>query len=157
MTEENKNIVTEGDTVSVHYEGTFEDGSVFDSSYNRGAPINFTIGAGSMIEGFETNIKGMSLGQKKKFTISSDEAYGPRDDTAVQEIPKSNFPSDFDFTPGVTVTGSNPTGTGHVNATIISEGEDSVTLDFNHPMAGKDLTFEVEVVDLNASDTAEEV
>lgn len=146
--------ITDGDSVSVHYEGTLEDGSVFDSSYTRGAPISFTIGAGSMIEGFEANIRGMSVGEKKKFTITSDEAYGPHDEAAVQQVLKTNFPTDFDFTLGSMVTGSNPNG-GSVNATIISEEADSVTLDFNHPMAGKDLTFEVEVVSLTSESNEE--
>ena len=150
----NNTAVNAGDNVSVHYKGTFSDGSVFDSSYDRGTPINFTIGTGNMIEGFESNILGMTSGQKKKFTLAPDQAYGPHDDQAVQTVPKNNFPENFNFTPGSMVTGSNPAG-GTVNATILSENTDSIVLDFNHPMAGKDLTFEVEVMEITTPETSD--
>ena len=155
MTDETTNTINNGDNVSVHYKGTLKDGSVFDSSYQRGNPISFTIGSGTMIEGFEANVKGMALGEKKKFTIPSDQAYGPHDEQAMQAIPKSSFPADFDFTPGQSVTGSSPNGN-TVNAVIVSEEEDSIILDFNHPMAGKDLTFEVEVVSVDSATNEKE-
>ena len=146
MSNEN-NKVNSGNTVSVHYTGTLNDGSTFDSSYDRGNPISFTIGNGQMIEGFETNILGMTLGEKKKFTITSDKAYGPHISEAVHSIPKTNFPDDFDFTPGLMVTGSQGDDRPVVGK-ILEEKGDSVVLDFNHPMAGQDLTFEVEVINL---------
>lgn len=142
-----KGIITSGDTVDVHYKGTLNDGSVFDSSYQRGEPINFTLGSGAMIEGFETNIAGMTLGEKKIFTIEADQAYGAINEEAVQTVPREHFPDDFQFDPGTVVTGSSPDG-GVVNATIVSEGTTGVVLDFNHPMAGKALTFEVEIVNV---------
>ena len=100
-----------------------------------------------MIEGFETNLLGMSLGEKKKFTIPSEKAYGPRISEAVQTIPKESFPEGFNFEVGGIVTGSHNSGQ-PVMGKILEEKSDSVVLDFNHPMAGKDLTFEVEVVEL---------
>ena len=149
-----KNLIVDGDIVSVHYHGTLNDGSTFDSSYDRGDPINFTVGSGMMIEGFENNIRGMSLGEKKKFTIPSDQAYGPHDEEAVQNIPREQFPQDMEIEPGLVVTGGRPNGQS-VNATIVSENENTVTLDFNHPMAGKDLTFEVEIVHLETKSNEE--
>ena len=151
---ENNSLIVDGATVSVHYHGTLTDGSTFDSSYDRGDPINFTVGSGMMIEGFEDNIRGMSLGEKKKFTIPSSQAYGPHDNEAIQDIPREQFPQDMEIKPGLVVTGGRPDG-GSVNATVISENENTVTLDFNHPMAGKDLTFEVEIVDLKGNDNEE--
>ena len=139
--------VSEGNTVTVHYHGTLEDGSVFDSSYDRGEPINFTAGAGQMIKGFESNVLGMTLGQKKKFTIMSDDAYGNHNPAAVQKIAKENFPSDFEFTIGAMVQGTNPSGQPVVGK-IVENLESEVSLDFNHPMAGKDLTFEIEIVSI---------
>lgn len=139
-----------GATISVHYKGTLEDGSTFDSSYERGAPISFTIGAGQMIEGFEANILGMSLGEKKTFTIPPERAYGPHITEAVHSVPKSSFPSDFEFAIGSMVSGSQQSGQPVVGR-ILQENEDDVVLDFNHPMAGKDLTFEVEVVSLEGT------
>ena len=147
-------LIADGSTVSVHYLGTLKDGSTFDSSYDRGDPINFTVGSGMMIEGFEDNIRGMSLGEKKKFTIPSDQAYGPHDKEAIQDIPREQFPQDMEIKPGLVVTGGRPNGQS-VNATVVSENEDTVTLDFNHPMAGKDLTFEVEIVRLEGNDNEE--
>ena len=148
MSNNNEAKVNNGNTVSVHYKGTLEDGSQFDSSYDRGDPISFTVGSGQMIEGFENNILGMSLGERKTFTITSDKAYGPHIAEAIHSVPKSNFPSDFDFTIGGMVTGSQGEGRPVVGK-ILEEKEDSIVLDFNHPMAGKDLTFEVEVVTLS--------
>ena len=139
--------VNNGNTVSIHYRGTLGDGSTFDSSYDRGNPISFTVGTGQMIEGFETNVLGMTLGEKKTFTITSDRAYGPHIEEAVHSVPKSSFPDDFEFAIGSLVTGSQGEGQPVVGK-ILEEKEDTVVLDFNHPMAGKDLTFEVEIVDL---------
>ena len=104
-----------------------------------------------MIEGFERNVIGMKLGEKKKFVISPEEAYGQHNPEAVQEIDKGNFPPDFQFSIGQMVQGSSPTGN-PVVGTIVETSDSVVTLDFNHPMAGKTLTFEVEVLSLE-SDT----
>jgi len=150
---EGQTVVGKGDTVTVHYKGTLEDGSVFDSSYDRG-PISFTTGAGQMIRGFETNILGMNLGQTKKFTIPHTEAYGDHDPTAVQKIRKENFPSDFSFEIGTMVQGTNPAGQ-PVMARIVEDFDAEVSLDFNHPMAGKDLTFEVELVSIDTEEEGE--
>ena len=150
MSNKENTKVNNGAVISVHYKGTLEDGSTFDSSYDRGSPISFTVGTGQMIEGFETNILGMSLGETKTFTIPSDRAYGPHMTEAIHSVPKTSFPSDFDFEIGSVVSGSQESGQPVVGR-IMKENENDVVLDFNHPMAGKDLTFEVELVNLEGT------
>ena len=142
--------VTNGNTVSVHYKGTLNDGSQFDSSYDRGEPITFQIGSGQMIPGFEKNVLGMTVGEAKEFTLNPSDAYGDHNPEAVQEVPKQMFPQDFTFQIGGIVQGEQDGN--QLIAKILSEQNETVTLDFNHPMAGKDLTFNVELVDIDAED-----
>ena len=137
----------DGNTVSVHYKGTLNDGEQFDSSYDRGEPITFTVGSGQMIAGFNDGIVGMKVGQKKKVKLSPEQAYGDHNPEAIQEVTKQNFPEDFDFETGKVVHGTANTGQPFI-ATILTEQEETVTLDFNHPMAGKDLNFELELVSI---------
>lgn len=156
MSNENNNetlTVTEGNLVSVHYKGTHQNGEVFDSSYDRGSPIEFTVGAAQMIPGFEANVVGMSVGEKKSFTIEPDQAYGHRDPNAIQEVPRNTFPEGYPVAVGEMVQGES--NGQPVRATIVSLQEGTVTLDFNHPMAGKTLTFDVEVVSTAAKEEQE--
>ena len=139
--------VTNGQQVSVHYRGTFEDGTEFDNSRVRGQTLDFTLGAGSMIEGFNNEINGMTVGETKNITIPATEAYGERVTEAVQQIPKTSFPENFQFIVGQQVQGTGPNGEA-VTAVIITEDTEGVTLDFNHPLAGKNLNFEVELVEI---------
>ena len=137
--------INQGDKVRVHYRGTLDDGSEFDSSYSRGEPIEFEIGSGGVIEGFDDAVSGMDVGDKLRVTIPSDKAYGPRHDEAVQEIPADQIP------PGASVGDmlSGQTEDGHqVAAELVSIDGGNATLDFNHPLAGKDLTFELELVEV---------
>ena len=143
-------IVKDGSVVSVHYRGTLEDGSEFDSSYSRGEAMTFQIGQGQCIPGFENGIMGLAIGESKTFTLAPEEAYGSRDESAVQPIPTASFPEGFEFQIGAMVQGENPDG-GVVMATVTALDGDLVTLDFNHPMAGKTLTFAVEVENLGSS------
>ena len=140
--------VTNGNTVSVHYKGTLNDGSQFDSSYDRGEPITFEVGAGQMIPGFEKNIMGMSVGEEKEFKLTPDDAYGDHNPEAIQEVSKEIFPNNFSFQIGQIIQGEQEDGNPLV-AKIVSEQNETVTLDFNHPMAGQNLTFNIEVVDIN--------
>ena len=140
--------VTNGNTVSVHYKGTLNDGSQFDSSYDRGEPITFEVGAGQMIPGFEKNIMGMSVGEEKEFKLTPDDAYGDHNPEAIQEVSKEIFPNNFSFQIGQIIQGEQEDGNPLV-AKIVSEQNETVTLDFNHPMAGKELTFNIEVVNIN--------
>ena len=138
--------VQNGNTVTIHYTGTLNDGSEFDSSVGRD-PLSFEVGSGQVIPGFDSAVLGMEEGESKTFTLTSDEAYGPSNPAAIQIVEKTNFPEDFEINVGQSVTGQN--GDGQMfNATIVSEQDDTVTLDFNHPLAGKDLTFDIQLVGL---------
>tara|TARA_Y100000592_G_scaffold16371_1_gene24271 strand:- start:6325 stop:6765 length:441 start_codon:yes stop_codon:yes gene_type:complete len=139
--------VTNGNIVSVHYKGTLNDGSQFDSSYDRGEPIQFTVGSGQMIPGFEKNVVGMTVGEAKEFTLTPEDAYGERTQEAIHEVSKEMFPDGFTFEVGAMIQGEQDGRP--LLARIISEQESTVELDFNHPMAGQDLTFNIEVVDIN--------
>ena len=135
----------EGDKVVLHYKGTLDDGTEFDNSHERGEPMKVILGNGHLIDGFDEAIRGVSDGETKSFTLTPDEAYGDRDDDAVTTLEKSMFPDDFEFTEGMTIPLSNEEGRNFMT-TLIEEGDSDVTVDFNHPLAGKNLTFEVEVI-----------
>ena len=136
-----------GDTISVHYKGTLDDGTEFDSSHNRGETLTFQVGVGQMIPGFDAGVVGMTVGETKNIKISATEAYGERVTEAVQQIPKTSFPENFQFIVGQQVQGTGPDGE-NVTATVLTESDGEVTLDFNHPLAGKNLNFEVELVEI---------
>ena len=138
------NTVENGNTVTVHYTGTLNDGTQFDSSRTRD-PLSFQVGDGQVIPGFDNAVVGMTIGESKTFTIPAEEAYGLKNEDAIQEVSKTRFPVGYDAEVGQTVTGQNEMGQ-NFQARIIAEAEESVTLDFNHPLAGQDLTFEVELV-----------
>ena len=141
-----KTIAKQGRAVQVHYKGSFTDGTVFDSSYARGQTIGFTVGAGEMIPGFDTAVQGMKIGEKKSVTIEPSQAYGDHNPDGLRRIPKTSFPDDFETEPGVMIQGE--VGDQQVRGTITEVVEDFVVVDFNHPMAGKDLNFEIELVDV---------
>lgn len=142
--------INPGDTVTLHYKGTLEDGTVFDSSHDRGEPMTVTAGNGQLITGFDTALTGMSEGETKTFTLTPDEAYGPRDENATTTLDKSIFPEDFTFTENMKVPLQGPQG-GPILATLTEIADDTVVADLNHPMAGKSLTFEVEVLTIGTS------
>jgi len=139
--------VTVGNNVKIHYTGTLTDGTEFDSSRMRGTPITFTTGENRLLPAFETQIVGMKEGETKSFTLSSQEAYGLPNPEARNTVPKTQFPPDYLFEVGGEVQGTSPVGS-PVFAKIESFTDDEVTLDMNHPLAGEDLTFEVEVVEI---------
>jgi FKBP-type peptidyl-prolyl cis-trans isomerase 2 len=143
-------MVKTGDNVTVHYVGKFDDETVFDSSHDRGEPIAFQIGSGQMIPGFESAVAGMHAGEVKNIRLDPADAYGEVNPEAVGEVNKSNFPEDFEFVTGATVYGQAQDGS-PIIAKILSEGEDTVTMDMNHPLAGKHLNFEITLVDLEAA------
>ena len=136
-----------GNTVTVHYKGTFDDGTEFDSSHSRGEPISFEVGSGNLISGFDTAVRDMTIGESKKISVSPEEGYGERNEEAIQKFPMSSFPEGFDPAEGAAVYGKNAMGQ-EVMAMIESFDNDSVTLDFNHPMAGKNLNFEIELIEV---------
>ena len=133
-----------GDKVSVHYTGTLTNGDEFDSSAG-GAPLEFTVGAGQMIPGFDAAVHGMAEGEKKKVTIPADEAYGPHRPEAVQELGRAEIPEGIDVTPGTMLQAEDSQGRRMVLKVVESTAE-TVTLDANHPLAGEDLTFDIELV-----------
>lgn len=133
-----------GDTVKVHYTGTLEDGTVFDSSAG-GEPVEFTIGGGEVISGFEEAVIGMSPGESKKQLIPASEAYGPARPDMKVELSREMIPQDLDLFVGQELEIEDPEG--RVNNVVVSDlTESSVTLDGNHPLAGKDLEFQIELV-----------
>ena len=138
--------VKDGDTVKVHYTGTLEDGTVFDSSKDRD-PLEFTVGAQQVIPGFEQMVQGMNAGESKKETIPVDFAYGQARQELVLEVDKTSLPADIPLEPGLPLQLSQADGS-VIPVVIGSIAEDKVVLDANHPLAGKDLTFEIELVEI---------
>jgi FKBP-type peptidyl-prolyl cis-trans isomerase 2 len=136
--------VKTGDTVKVHYHGRLTDGTTFDSSEGR-EPLEFEVGSGSVIAGFDTGVTGMTVGEKKTIQIPVDQAYGPKDPGMLVEFPKTNFPEDMKPELGMRLNMTN--GSGQViPVAIIDIKEESVILDANHPLAGEDLIFDLELV-----------
>lgn len=141
---------SEGTTVRVHYRGTLDDGSEFDSSTGRD-PLEFTVGSGQVIPGFDEAVSGLDVGEETKVRIESENAYGERLDEAVQRVPLDAF---AELPPaGVMIQLQTPDGR-TLAATVTSVEEDSVELDFNHPLAGQALTFEIELVEIVESETS---
>jgi len=135
-----------GDKVKVHYTGKLDDGTVFDSSTGRD-PLEFTVGAEQMIKGFDAGVNGMSVGETKTVTIPSDEAYGPLRDEMVIVVGRDECPPEMDPTPGDRLQMRHESGQ-VVVVTVTEVTETNVTLDGNHPLAGKDLTFDIELVEV---------
>lgn len=137
--------VTEGNTVEVHYTGKLDDGTVFDSSVG-GEPLEFTIGQGQMIPGFERAVVGMELGETRTVIIAADQAYGIYRPEGVIEVDRSQIPLPS-LEVGMQLQGPGPNGRPS-QMTVLELSNDKVKLDANHPLAGKDLTFEIEVVQI---------
>ena len=138
-----------GDTVRIHYTGTLTDGEQFDSSRDK-QPIEFTLGKGQMIAGFEAAVDGMTLGERKTVTIPSDEAYGAHDPALLQEVPKTRLPPDLELTIGMVVQAADATGR-TMRLSVQEIRDETVIFDANHPLAGKDLIFDIELVELQAA------
>ncbi len=135
-----------GDTVRIHYTGTLEDGTQFDSSAGRD-PLEFSLGSGQVIAGFDTAVDGMSVGESKSVTIPPEEAYGERHDQLVQQVPKSALPDEIDPAIGMQLQSRSPEGQ-VMNLVVTEVDEQSITVDGNHPLAGQSLTFAIELVEI---------
>lgn len=135
-----------GNTVKVHYRGTLEDGTQFDSSRGR-EPLQFTLGEGRIIAGFETAVEGMSVGGTKTVTVPAADAYGPRREDFAREVPRDAIPDDIDLAEGMVLTAQGPEGQ-TLRFSVVDFDEQKVKLDANHPLAGKDLTFELELMEV---------
>ena len=133
---------------AVHYTGTLDDGEIFDSSRERD-PLHFLVGHDNMIPGFEEEMMGATVGEKRTFTLEPERAYGEHDSEGVQKLPRSAFPDEMPIEVGLKLAAE--TESGPLPFTIRSVDGDEVTIDFNHDLAGKSLTFEVEVMELRAS------
>ncbi len=139
--------VKKGDKIKVHYHGKLDDGTTFDSSEGR-EPLAFEVGSGMVIPGFDAGVTGMEKGEKKTIKIPSHEAYGPMLAEMVMEFPKDRFPADMKPEVGMALNMSNQEGQSF--PVVIKEVKDDVVvLDANHPLAGKDLTFDLELVEIN--------
>ena len=135
-----------GDTVKVHYTGKLQDGSVFDSSANR-EPLQFTLGGGNMIPGFEQAVLGMDVGDKKTAEIPSTQAYGEKREDMIISVPKENVPGDISPEVGQQLAIQQQGGQ-QVPVTVTEVTDEKVVLDANHPLAGKDLIFDIELVEI---------
>ena len=135
-----------GDKVSIHYIGTLADGTVFDSSRDR-EPLQFELGGGQVIPGFETAVLGMTPGETKKVSIPPDQAYGERHDEMVGRLEKSQLPPDLDPQVGMQLESRDDKGQMFL-LTVVAVEEDTVTVDANHPLAGETLTFDLELVSI---------
>lgn len=136
-----------GDKVKVHYTGKLTSGEQFDSSAGR-SPLEFTVGAGQMIKGFDSAIPGMEVGHKKTITIAPEDAYGPVNEEAIIEFPKSNIPDSIELEVGMQL--QLQSASGHPVPVIVKEiKEEIVVLDANHHLAGKELVFDIELVEIS--------
>ena len=141
--------VKKGDTVKVHYHGKLEDGTTFDSSEGR-EPLEFEVGSGMVIAGFDNGVTGMVAGDKKTVHIPVEEAYGPANEDMIMEFPRNRFPEEMIPEVGMQLNMNN--GQGHTIPVVIVEvKEEVVILDANHPLAGKDLIFDLELVEITGS------
>jgi len=133
-----------GDAVKVHYVGTLTDGTLFDSSQGR-EPLEFVLGTGKVIPGFENALVGMSVGENKTVTIPADAAYGQRHEHMIREVPRVSIPDDIQLSEGMVLHAQGPEGQ-TLSFTVASFDDEMVKIDGNNPLAGKDLTFALELV-----------
>ncbi|WP_322866329.1 peptidylprolyl isomerase [Aquicoccus sp. G2-2] len=136
--------VKTGDTVQIHYKGTLQDGSVFDSSEGRN-PLEFTVGSGQIIPGLDAALPGMAVGDKQVVEVPADQAYGPEHPEARQSVPRTDIPDEIPLEIGTQLSARNQDGQ-DMTLTVFEVNETHVVLDANHPLAGKDLTFDIELV-----------
>jgi FKBP-type peptidyl-prolyl cis-trans isomerase 2 len=138
--------VKSGDKVRVHYHGKLRSGETFDSSQGRD-PLEFTVGGGQVIKGFDQGVMGMQVGEKRTVEIEVDDAYGEKSQDMVIEFPKNQFPPDMKPEAGMQLMMNN--GAGQSFPVVVAEvKEDTVVLDANHPLAGQDLVFDIELVEI---------
>lgn len=138
--------VKEKDTVKVHYTGKLANGEVFDSSADR-EPIEFTLGEGQIIPGFEKGIIDMAVEDKKTISVPVKEAYGERREELIQEVPKEQLPPEIKPEVGMALMSRTPEGQ-EMRVTVAEVKDDSIMIDANHPLAGEELTFEVQLVEI---------
>ena len=137
----------EGKIVKMHYVGTLDDGEKFDSSYDHGEPIEFTCMDGTVVKGFDEAARDMQVGDKKTIHLEPDEAYGPVRDELIQVVPLSAIPNAADLPDSGTIYFQGPDGR-PIPAEIVAKDDEKITFDMNHPLAGKPLNFDLELVEV---------
>ncbi|MGY8942510.1 MAG: FKBP-type peptidyl-prolyl cis-trans isomerase [Flavobacteriales bacterium] len=142
--------VTVNSTVKVHYTGKLADGEVFDTSDGK-EPIEFTLGQGQLIPGFEKGLIDMKLNEKKTINMTKDDAYGEVNETLIQEVKKTDLPQDMEPKVGMGLVSKSPDGQ-EINLMVVEVKEETIVIDGNHPLAGRDLIFDLEVVEIIASE-----
>ncbi len=149
QSENDRNTLTikTGDKVKIEYTGTLDDGTVFDSSKEHDKPLEFKVGSGQVIKGFDDAVIGMIEGEEKQFSISPADAYGEHDPTLIQKVPREIFPPEADLVPGLLFEAGLPTGE-KVPATITEVQDGFVSVDLNHPLSGKRLTFKIKITSI---------
>ena len=142
-------VIKKGDKISVEYEGKFEDGTVFDSSSHgdHTHPLEFEVGTGQVIKGFENAVTGMKKGEEKEFSIESKDAYGDHKPELKRDIPRSTLPKDQEPKEGMMLMVKDPSGH-QVPVKILAVDDKNITIDLNHPLAGKKLIFKIKIADV---------
>ena len=138
---------TKGNAVKVHYTGKLDDGTVFDSSRPRGETLDFTVGSSQLIRGFSDAVTGMAVGETKTVVLPCEDAYGELKPDLVMRVPRKDFPAAIEPVIGMPLNVRHPSG-GVIDVVITEIGDDVVVLDANHPLAGKTLTFEIELISI---------
>ncbi len=137
-----------GNTVKIEYKGSLEDGTVFDSTEKHGKPLEFEIGSKKVIKGFEEAVIGMEKDEKKKITLKPEEAYGSPNPDLIKEVPREKLPKEQEPKEGMILGMMLPNGQ-QIPARITKVEEDKITIDLNHPLAGKTLNFDIKLVDIS--------
>ena len=139
-----------GDTIKVNYKGTLEDGTIVDDSADSD-PLEFVVGAGTVIAGFDQAVVGLAVGEARTVMIPATEAYGDQQDELIASVPRNTLPDNVDPKPGMNLAIRAPNGE-MMPVLIVGVSDDEVTLDGNHPLAGRDLTFEIRLVEIAAAE-----
>ena len=145
--------VKENSTVKVNYTGKLSDGKIFDTSEGE-APIEFVLGQGRLIPGFEKGLIDMKLNEKKTITIAKEDAYGEVNENLIQEVAKTQLPQDMEPQVGMGLVSTSPEGQ-EINLMVVEVKEESIVVDGNHPLAGRDLIFDLEVVEIKETEITE--
>jgi len=140
--------IKKGDKIKVEYTGTFDDGKVFDSSEKHGKPLEFEVGASQVIKGFDEAVIGMEKDEEKEVKIPSAEAYGQQKPELVKKVPRDKLPKEPEPKPGMVLAVGAPNGQ-QIPAMIKEVTETEITIDLNHPLAGKNLNFKLKIVEIN--------
>jgi len=146
--------VEKGNKIKVEYEGKYEDGTMFDSSKAHGQPLEFVVGSGMVVAGFDNAVVGMNEGDEKEFTIEPAEAYGEKREELQQKVPRDMLPKEQEPKVGMVLMVGTPDGR-QAPVKILSVDDESITIDLNHPLAGKKLTFKIKVISIEKGATSE--